>query len=203
MAKLTNKTAGFTLIELMAAVAIIGITAAIAAPNFNKMIKNADTRHTAEKFFSMAATAQTKAGKSGRLHFIHIDTANEKIVLFEDSDNDSQLDDDKDTSVMQIDLPSSVKMGPADGYQSDALDAPYQFVIPKTPCSFCTSSGGNQTGTLAVGPDRELYEVNDDSLSKIEYAYVTFVPEDDYDADDPSTRLVVITTIGEVRSWYK
>ena len=203
MVKYTNKNAGFTLLELMAVVAIVGIMAAIAAPNFSKMIKNADTRHSAEQFFSMAATAQTKAAKSGRLHFIHVDTANDKIVLFEDTDNNSQLDEDNDTIISQIDLPHNVKMGPADGYQNKALDAPYQFIIPKTPCSFCTTSASKQKGTLAVGPDRELYKVTNDSLSKVEYAYITLVPEDDYDADDPSTRLVVITTIGEVRSWYK
>jgi len=58
-----RKSFGFTLMELMVAVAIIGILAALAAPSFNKMLDRNRLKGAAEGLFNDLQLARTEAIK--------------------------------------------------------------------------------------------------------------------------------------------
>lgn len=57
------KQTGFTLVELLIAVAVIGITASIAAPSYNAFIANTKIRTTAESIINGLQLARAEAIK--------------------------------------------------------------------------------------------------------------------------------------------
>lgn len=61
-----QKTQGFSLIELMIAVAILGIMSSMAIPSFNEWVADTKTRTMAEVFQNNIRLAQTEALRRGR-----------------------------------------------------------------------------------------------------------------------------------------
>lgn len=57
----TRKPQGFTLIELMVVVAVLGIFAAIAVPNFTQFIKNNQTQSASSEAYSLLQFARATA----------------------------------------------------------------------------------------------------------------------------------------------
>ena len=65
-----SKVSGFTLIELMVAVAILGVLAALAAPAFNDTIKRYRINAVTDELTASIEVARTEARRRGRTVFL-------------------------------------------------------------------------------------------------------------------------------------
>jgi len=75
---------GFTLIELMTAVVIIGIITGLAAPTFNKSIQRIKFRSQTKDVVSMLRTARSLSITEKTPYGLHFDYASHVITMFKD-----------------------------------------------------------------------------------------------------------------------
>ncbi|WP_084282561.1 GspH/FimT family pseudopilin [Deefgea rivuli] len=66
-----SKKSGFTLIEMLVAIAIIGIVLAIAAPSFSQQIASIRTKNAIENISGDLANAKSEAIRINRVIFFH------------------------------------------------------------------------------------------------------------------------------------
>jgi type IV fimbrial biogenesis protein FimT len=65
-----DKSSGFTLIELITSIAVLGILLAIAAPSFNRFMRNIEVRNAAESILSGIQRARAEAvGRNTNVSF--------------------------------------------------------------------------------------------------------------------------------------
>ncbi len=74
---------GFTMLELMIVVSIIGILAAVSAPRIQTMMRNAETKTTSRSVYDLVSFARIKALETGTpyLVFFEEDTAGNPLTL--------------------------------------------------------------------------------------------------------------------------
>lgn len=76
--------AGFSLIELMIVLVVIGITAVIAAPNFERWQHNKRLRGAARSIYSAMQEARLGSVRDGTTWAVWFDTANNRFYIFSD-----------------------------------------------------------------------------------------------------------------------
>lgn len=69
--KVRHSTGGFTAIELMITVAIIGVVVALAVPNMRASIQNSRTKASAHEVAGLLSYARSKAMQTGTSHVVY------------------------------------------------------------------------------------------------------------------------------------
>ncbi len=172
-------SSGFTLIELMIVMSVLGILALLAVPEFGRYKKNMATRYASSEIMDNMRLARTMAMKESRDYIMIFDTLNSRYMIGFDGDNDDNLttlnqdtfgtcrDTDSDylpngdiyQSPPNADIPSCVRTGSLSkyggyvmyGYGSGTTppNGPNASVIPATGINF--GSGG--VGTITFSSD--------------------------------------------------
>ena len=88
MLRRTNRKAGFTLLELMVTLAIIGLMAAIAAPSFSKSVPRAKLRRATYQIANDLKLARLKCISGNHGTRITFDTANNTYTRYLDTNRD-------------------------------------------------------------------------------------------------------------------
>ena len=101
----TFKKYGFTLVELMIVLVIMGIVSAIAAPNFMHYMAERRLNGAARMVMSDLMAARQKAVSHNNEFKVFFNASNRQYTLLDDDDNDGAADTGEATEVrdMQID----------------------------------------------------------------------------------------------------
>ncbi len=168
--KQTAYKSGFTIIELMIAVAMIGVLVAIAAPSIQNMMLNSKTKATARSVADMLDFARSKAMQTGNPHLVFFGL---------DTDGDPFVHPNGDVSAMFVledDVVTNCRRDPNEAvyaipqlevdvaFRRSNGDAPVpavvptlgdvgdQAAVPVTGMSF-TLPNGNSAGWILFGKD--------------------------------------------------
>lgn len=98
-----NQTAGFTLIELMATAAVIGIVAAMAVPKFDIAFDRMQFRAAEREIQSTIKLARSLSISDKERYGISFDQDNKTVTLFKDLMNTSSEDFVNGDSVVRVD----------------------------------------------------------------------------------------------------
>ncbi|MCD6160852.1 MAG: GspH/FimT family pseudopilin [candidate division Zixibacteria bacterium] len=80
-----HKQAGFTMLEMMIVVVIIGITASMAAPSFFDWIPNMKLKGEAKQNLNYLRQARSKAVAENNQYGVYFDVDNKQLYFFKDT----------------------------------------------------------------------------------------------------------------------
>ncbi|SYZ72919.1 putative General secretion pathway protein H [Candidatus Zixiibacteriota bacterium] len=109
MTKFMRPKSGFTLVELMAVVVVIGIASAVASPIFNRAIQRIRFRGETKDVLSTLRTARSYALSQKDPFGVYFDGNNHTVTLFKDMVNPGTNVYETGDSVLRIDtLPRDI-----------------------------------------------------------------------------------------------
>lgn len=90
-----DKRDGFTLVELMISITIIGLITVMSIPNYSRFMHNWKLNGDAQQFASTIRTARSTAVMKNVSVVFSFDSKDNTYFYFEDEDNDGKHDDDE------------------------------------------------------------------------------------------------------------
>ena len=104
-----NRSAGFTLIELVITIAIAAVLAALAAPNFVQYHRNSELTSLTNSLLAAVNAAKGEAMKTGKNAFVIPKGTgwNSGWIVYVDTDRDNSYTDGTDIAVQAQDAPKS------------------------------------------------------------------------------------------------
>jgi prepilin-type N-terminal cleavage/methylation domain-containing protein len=146
MMKLFRQRQGFTLLELMTVVVIIGIIAAMAMPNFDLSIKKIRFKSASNSIVSGLRLARSAAISQKVQHGVNFDATNNVISVFKDQTNPASFTFDGSDSVIFQDTLSRGFEGLTTSFLDDLV-----FFFPDGRASSTGAvNGSNQWGELSA-----------------------------------------------------
>ncbi len=140
------RAVGFTLIELMIIVAVIGVAAALAAPNLGGVYRHVSVGTEGRRLYGGFLEALGAAARTGTPHCLLLDRAGGSWSVRRNANGDANCNVN-DPLVMNRGgaaepLPAGVGFGPLDGI-STAFAAPYAGVAHDAWCTVCASTASS------------------------------------------------------------
>ena len=108
MKQIINRQSGFTLIEMLVAMTVIGIVLAIAAPNFSQWIERYRIDAEAQDVYFDLMSARATAVKNNNDVIVTFDSANNSYKVHDDTNGDGM---EAGESVKTVSLDDTVAFG--------------------------------------------------------------------------------------------
>lgn len=109
-----KKNNGFTLVELMAVTAIIGVATAIAIPNFTSMLPTIRVNSSMRALSNAMMLARSNAISKNTNFYVKLDTTNHSYTIYQEATGDTTWSV-ADTIILSGKLDKGTEFGKADG----------------------------------------------------------------------------------------
>lgn len=148
---------GFTMIELLIVIAIIGITAAIAIPNIISWIPTIRVNSAARDLVSEMQLARMKAVSERTDYVITFDTTTNQYSIYDDNDSNFST---SNVLVKTVNLPSGIQFGYIAGKNpsNEDISGSVQFGSTSSPIreTFIPNGTANLMGSVYLIPTEDI-----------------------------------------------